>query len=396
MKYVHSQSKGWIVLLGSASTLIGILLMQWSRSESYLIATFTTNAPVETVAISTNSQYLAAGNQQGTILIWSRDNASPRATIRAHQGSVTTLVFSPDDQTLASGGQDGVVRLWNVATGQATVPPVQIIPNHSRQAIPTPGGIQRFQGGITDVVFSPDSQTLAVGAAGSQIVILQRDTGTVKFALRGRPVLTTPGNGWNIGRLAFRPDGRQLASVAQDSTVILWDMQTGTQVASFDTRSAGLTKAIRFSPDGQELTFIPSNDDVQIWSFPATQRTWFGFLPVGDVASADVSVDAHLLARGGPVRGGTFLERLPFIGKPNTDIYLARLRNPIPTNQDGYCSIPPTLDATEFQSTPCPRIDSYAILRGHHGLVSSVMFSPDAKWLVSGSWDNTVRLWRVP
>jgi WD40 repeat protein len=32
-------------------------------------------------------------------------------------------------------------------------------------------------------------------------------------------------------------------------------------------------------------------------------------------------------------------------------------------------------------------------LKGHSGLVHSVSFSPDGKWIVSGSSDGTVKVW---
>ena len=32
-------------------------------------------------------------------------------------------------------------------------------------------------------------------------------------------------------------------------------------------------------------------------------------------------------------------------------------------------------------------------LEGHQGAIASVVYSPDGKFIVSGSWDKTVRIW---
>ena len=34
-------------------------------------------------------------------------------------------------------------------------------------------------------------------------------------------------------------------------------------------------------------------------------------------------------------------------------------------------------------------------LKGHSDEVHSVSFSPDGKWIVSGSWDKTVKVWDI-
>ena len=35
------------------------------------------------------------------------------------------------------------------------------------------------------------------------------------------------------------------------------------------------------------------------------------------------------------------------------------------------------------------------VLRGHEGSVPHLGFSPDGRWLISGAYDGTVRLWRL-
>ncbi|RPH88674.1 MAG: WD40 repeat domain-containing protein, partial [Chroococcales cyanobacterium metabat2.561] len=34
-------------------------------------------------------------------------------------------------------------------------------------------------------------------------------------------------------------------------------------------------------------------------------------------------------------------------------------------------------------------------LAGHSNVVWSVVYSPDGRYLASGSWDNTIKIWRV-
>ena len=49
-------------------------------------------------------------------------------------------------------------------------------------------------------------------------------------------------------------------------------------------------------------------------------------------------------------------------------------------------------ERTQFGKFECGR---YPDLRGHTSHVYSVAFSPDGKYLASGSSDNTIKLWSV-
>ena len=56
-------------------------------------------------------------------------------------------------------------------------------------------------------------------------------------------------------------------------------------------------------------------------------------------------------------------------------------------NQDCTCKHDAGEDEDEYESNPdCP-------VRGHSDLLSSVAFSADGQWVMSGSYDKTIRLW---
>ena len=78
---------------------------------------------------------------------------------------------------------------------------------------------------ITDVQFSPDSTLLALA---TEIGILLYNTKTYDNPeiLKGHT-----GNIWSI---AFRPDGKVLASSGRDKTVRLWDVNTRQQIKTFE------------------------------------------------------------------------------------------------------------------------------------------------------------------
>ena len=52
-----------------------------------------------------------------------------------------------------------------------------------------------------------------------------------------------------------------------------------------------------------------------------------------------------------------------------------------------------SLEADRAQLSSKTQEDVPLVLMGHTGSVLSVSFSPDGKRIVSGSWDNTVKVW---
>ena len=71
----------------------------------------------------------------------------------------------------------------------------------------------------------------------------------------------------------------------------------------------------------------------------------------------------------------------------STAACLSTVRGHSEDNQDCTCKHDAGEDEDEYESNPdCP-------VRGHSDLLSSVAFSADGQWVMSGSYDKTIRLW---
>jgi WD40 repeat protein len=145
---------------------------------------------------------LAAGRDDGTVVLWDPSARRLGATLGGHSGSVTSVRFSPDGATLASAGSDGTVVLWDVATGQ-----------------PRGEALQGHAGRVDGLAFTTDSATLA--SAGADRTILVWDVASGQR--RGEPLV---GHGGPVTDVRFLPDGR-LVSGGLDERVILWDVRSG-------------------------------------------------------------------------------------------------------------------------------------------------------------------------
>jgi WD40 repeat protein len=76
------------------------------------------NVPIRALAFSAAGKYLAAGGNGPVVRIWDVAAGTCLHELRGHPHGSLALAFSPDGKRLATGGNDKTVRLWSVQTGK--------------------------------------------------------------------------------------------------------------------------------------------------------------------------------------------------------------------------------------------------------------------------------------
>ena len=231
---------------------------------------------------------------------------------------------------------------------------------------------------VSAVAFSPDGR-LACGADDGTVRLWDLATGTL--------LTTLTGHRGAVHEVAFSRDGRRAATAADDGTVRLWDLATGAQVATL----TGWVSAVAFSPDGRRIATGAGNGTVRLWD-PAT-GTELDTRPryYAGVFAVAFSPDGRWLASadaGGAVRlwdPGSRTEQAVLTGHDRQVWAVA-------FSPDGRRVASAGADGTVRLWDPATGTEQ-AVLTGHDSRVFAAAFSPDGRWLASAGEDWTVRLW---
>lgn len=85
-------------------------------------------APIMAIAVSSDGQWIASGDRDGTIFVWDAATGEKKATLLGHHGPVSSLQFWPGAPRLVSGSGDGTTRIWDVDRGKLLLSTAMIPP----------------------------------------------------------------------------------------------------------------------------------------------------------------------------------------------------------------------------------------------------------------------------
>ncbi|HEY3967435.1 MAG TPA: protein kinase [Planctomycetaceae bacterium] len=256
---------------------------------------------------------------------------------------IDAMAFSPQGGEFVTGGWNHTAKIWDTETAT------------EKLSLPVAASF------VFAVAYSPDGKIVATAGNDKRVRLWNAQTGA--------PVKTEgefAGHADGILSVVFSRDGSKLLTASYDKTARLWDAKTGKELRVFKGHSWWVWAAV-FSPDETQIVTASQDGSAIVWDLKASvAKAPPQFLEhTGPVYTAAFSPDGQSVATGG-------YDTKILIWRPR-DVRafdLAKL-------------------AKDEQRDHVP----YRALEGHLGPVRSVSFSDDGNLVLSGSHDNTVKIW---
>ncbi|TLD35666.1 periodic tryptophan protein-like protein 2 [Venturia nashicola] len=339
---------------------------------------------------SSDSRFFLTSSKDLTAKVWSTnpEEGFVPTTLAGHRQAVRAAWFSKDQETVWTISKDGALFQWEYmskAEAEGADEEVAESPLHWRIAqrhyymqnnatltcaayhAPSNLIVAGFSNGLFTIHELPDFseiQTLSISQNDIDFVTINKTGEWLAFGASKLGqllvwewqsesyILKQQGHYDSMNSITYSPSGQHIITCADDGKIKVWDVNSGFCVVTFTEHSSGVT-ACEFAKRGNVLFTASLDGSVRAWdliryrnfrTFTAPKRLGFSSLavdPSGEVvcAGSHDSDSIHIWS----VQTGQLLDQLA----------------------------------------------------GHEGPISTVAFTPDGTTLISGSWDNTVRLWSI-
>ncbi len=359
------------------------------------------------LAFSQEGDYLASASAsaEDKIYLWDTETWQELNVLEGHREKVNSIAFSPDGNRLVSAAADGQLFLWDTATGRIVTK------------------LKKHKQAVSTVAWSLNGAYIVSGGDDGQLLLWDHKGQLIK-QLDERPN--------KIKTLSFSPNSQQIVVSEQETNhQLVYDIASGNILQTFNKHDRSVpTNA--FASTGMIASAGGKDADIYIWDI------------------ANLNVKTHIVGHGKSVWTVGLKKELEVgIGQTETDGNLGN--DPIQKSFDfATLKFQLSVNDADFKRTQVTngkqklkKINNYQLsigkksidndkktdgsikcytftpngnvlvgssfslklyrangepirdFIGHGGPVWSVSVSKDGRYLVSGSYDQTVKLWNL-
>jgi WD40 repeat protein len=288
-------------------------------------------------------------------------------TVRLRHQHVHQVLFAADGKSLYSLGGDYTIRHWDAGSGREL-----------RRIY----GVEEGWSLGGPLTLSPDGKTLATGGRSNVVYFFDARTLATRRRLRGE-------GGLAVGRVAFAPDGKQLAGNSGNIRVIRWDLATSRLMQPVLEGGAG---HLAWSPDGKILF-----GDVYRWDLTTGKRShWWP----RDATRLLLAPDGRTLATGHRdhtihLWGAATKKELHCLRghKEAVEVLAFSADSKLLASACWAPPIPPGNTSVRLWEATSGKL--LRTLEGHRSRLVSLSFSTDGKTLAAAADDARLLLWDV-
>ncbi len=216
---------------------------------------------VSSLDIDHEGQRAVTGSRDRRVYVWDLDTGQVIHEYRGHGSYVRDVAFIAGGRQVVSRCNDAI-RIWDTETGEERL---GIVDEH-----------------ISAIALSPDGTRMAtIRGSDDRIEIRSLATGAV--------LETLPRRIGAANRIAFSPDGQQLAIGSKNHIIRIWDLAAAADVLAL-VGHAGRIQSVHFSRNGRELISASDDRTVKRWDLEASRAQVYTLPPdqrILDVAHGD-------------------------------------------------------------------------------------------------------------
>ena len=358
------------------------------------------------LCFSPDEKYIASGSRDKLIKVWNFNEMQENFTLIGHSGSINSLCFLLNSKFLVSGSNDNLIKVWDISEKRElysfpiqsdSSPPIIYSQDISKiklisssileLSLPTIDEGQTFTGSSYSYLclsFSPDSASVALGMKEGIIKICNIMNRSESFSIKHSAEVTS---------LSY---SHNLISYTSENTVNVINLETQTQ-RLIGTHSCTID-SVCTSPNSNWLITKSSDNVAKLWDLN-------GQIPITlnkareEFTSVTFSKDSEWVVAGsryGSIRVWK-LNQIIGVEEQTADISFERHSGKV---NSVFCSYDGKLivSGSDDQSIKLWNVDEKReefTFEGHEGPINSVCCSVDSTWIVSGSSDMMIKVWNI-